>query len=89
MYKPIFIMLHTGSTVYVHRSKYKVFVVTYMNFNVCLSCSIHDSYLFLFFFCSHVVCYTPWPVYLHNTTRDMATVHSNQKEEELSTWCRG
>ena len=37
MYKPILVTLHTRSTGYVHQSKCKVFVVNYMNFNVCLS----------------------------------------------------
>ena len=86
MYKPILIMLHTGSNV--HMSKCKVFMVTYMNFNVCSSCTIHDFYVFLFFF-SHGVCYIPWPVCSLNTTRDIATAHSIKKEEQLSTWCRG
>ena len=50
MYKPILVMLHTRSTGYVYKSKCKVFGVKYMNFNVCLSYSIHDFYVFVFSF---------------------------------------
>ena len=50
MYKPILVILHTGSTGYVYKSKCKVFGVKYMKFNVCLSCSIHDFYIFVFSF---------------------------------------
>ena len=87
MYEPILVMLQTGSTVYVHQSKCKVFVVTYMKFTVCLSCSIHDFYEFLFSFFAVMVCVipqTPQPVCSLNTNRDMAMAHSIQKEE-LST----
>ena len=59
MYKPNLVMLHIGSTGYVHKSKCKVFRVNYMNFNVCLSCSIHDFYVFLFGFFSVMVCVIP------------------------------
>ena len=58
MYKPILVMLHTGSTGYVYKSKFKVFEVKYMNF-VCLSCSIHDFYVFVFSFFAVMVCVKP------------------------------
>ena len=50
MYKQILVMLHTGTTGSVYKSKCKVFGVKYMKFNVCLSCSIHDFYVFVFSF---------------------------------------
>ena len=62
MYNPILVMLQTGSSVYVHKSKCKVFAVTYMNFNVCLSCSIDDFYEFLFSFFAVMMCAHSIPI---------------------------